>query len=479
MKLPRVLLALGHVLVLCGCVLLLFVAYQLWGTGLFQARAQANLADTFAQRLLDADIAPPSSQVSGTLSSSEPNSDAASAEPPSPANSSDLVAEPSAEAPEERYRIPDEELVTDSEPPFSGLPQDPLEAVLVESVFQPASFRSAASFFTQEVEENLSLVYPADGQPIARITIPSIDVDAIVVAGVGKEVLRKGPGHYGSTPLPGQPGNAGIAGHRTTYGAPFGRINELKVGDEIRLETMQGKFTYEVIPPPDADVLEYEAGHQIVFPHEVHVLDDYFDNRLTLTSCHPRYSSSRRIVVQAVLLGDPVVRLPRPGAASASAFPASLASEESLDAVSPEESSDGLADVSGPGETTAPGADGSVSASQQRSAPLASSEPDSAAADSDPLASAAAGERTSEREAAEASSGSLAADVEGFGGLDGDSGAVAPAVIWSLAAAAVWFTGAMWSSFWRRLPARGITLVVFLAVLFVAFTRIERVLPAY
>ena len=278
-------MALGHVLVLSGCVLLLFATYQLWGTGLFQARAQANLANTFAQRLQDADIKPPSSQVFGTLSRSGPNSAVASAESPSPANSPAPVAKPSAEAPEEHFRIPLEAATsasvpssngllqdplesnqaphgqaTDSEPSTSGLLQDPLEPVLVESVSQPASFRSTAEFFTREVEEDLSLVYPADGQPIARITIPSIDVDAIVVAGVGKEVLRKGPGHYGSTPLPGQPGNAGIAGHRTTYGAPFGRINELKVGDEILVETMQGKFTYEVIPPPDSDVLEYEAG---------------------------------------------------------------------------------------------------------------------------------------------------------------------------------------------------------------------------
>ena len=187
--------------------------------------------------------------------------------------------------------------------------------------------------------------------------------------------------------------------------------------------------------------------------------------------------------MQATLLGDPVVRLPRPGAAKAAVFPASLASEEPP--VSPEESSDGLAAVSGSVEasqTTAPPSDGGSAAAQQGSDPPATSEPPGSAADSGQSASVVTGERTGGGEVAGETAevdGSLAAGVEGFGGLDGDAGAVAPAVIWSLAAVAVWFTGAMWSSFWRRLPARSITLVVFLAVLFVAFTRIERVLPAY
>ena len=76
--------------------------------------------------------------------------------------------------------------------------------------------------------------------------IPKIGVDKIVVEGVGRNDLRKGPGHYPDTPMPGQPGNAAIAGHRTTYGAPFNRIDELEPGDEILVTTLQGPFTYEV-----------------------------------------------------------------------------------------------------------------------------------------------------------------------------------------------------------------------------------------
>jgi sortase A len=126
---------------------------------------------------------------------------------------------------------------------------------------------------------------------MARIVIPDIGVDKIVVQGVSLEDLKHGPGHYPDTPLPGQPGNAAIAGHRTTYGAPFNRIDELENGDEILITTVQGSFAYEVI------------GQQIVSPSQVEVLNNQGDNRLTLTACHPKFSASQRIVVSATLVG--------------------------------------------------------------------------------------------------------------------------------------------------------------------------------
>ena len=81
--------------------------------------------------------------------------------------------------------------------------------------------------------------------------IPAIGVDKIVVEGVSLADLKKGPGHYPETPLPGQEGNAAIAGHRTTYGAPFNRLDELEPGDEITVTTVQGEFTYEVTETAD------------------------------------------------------------------------------------------------------------------------------------------------------------------------------------------------------------------------------------
>ena len=119
--------------------------------------------------------------------------------------------------------------------------------------------------------------------------------------GVTVDQLKRGPGHYEETPLPGQAGNAAIAGHRTTYGAPFNRIDELEPGDEIVVTTVQGEFTYIV------------KEQLIVSPKQVEVLEDAGDNRLTLTACHPKYSARERIVVVSELAEDeePLPRPPR------------------------------------------------------------------------------------------------------------------------------------------------------------------------
>ena len=102
---------------------------------------------------------------------------------------------------------------------------------------------------------------------------PEIGVSKTIVQGVTLDQLKRAPGHYPETPLPGQKGNAGIAGHRTTYGAPFHDIDKLKNGDEIIIVTLQGEFRYKV----DSTV--------IVAPSDVSVLADKGDNRLTLTAC--------------------------------------------------------------------------------------------------------------------------------------------------------------------------------------------------
>ena len=112
-------------------------------------------------------------------------------------------------------------------------------------------------------------------------------LDEIVVSGVGVDDLKKGPGHYSQTPLPGEHGNAAIAGHRTTYGAPFLDIDDLQPGDEVVATTYAGRFVYKV------------TGTTIVPPSEISVLDDTPDDRITLTSCDPKYSATNRIIVTA------------------------------------------------------------------------------------------------------------------------------------------------------------------------------------
>jgi sortase A len=131
---------------------------------------------------------------------------------------------------------------------------------------------------------------PELGSGIAIIEAPKIGLHAVVVEGVGVPDLRLGPGHLPRSPLPGQTGNVVISGHRTTYGAPFSRLNELSKGDAIQLVTARGTFDYQV------------SQQRIVAPTEVSVIAPTRDARLTLTTCHPRFSAKQRLVVTAMLV---------------------------------------------------------------------------------------------------------------------------------------------------------------------------------
>jgi sortase A len=130
---------------------------------------------------------------------------------------------------------------------------------------------------------------PAVGQPIGLIAIPKLGLDDALVEGTGEAQLQGGPGHYQGTALPGQAGNAAIAGHRTTFAAPFYDLNELSKGDPIFVLTKQGLFRYDV------------SSSEIVSPNDNAVLDAATTPELTLTTCNPRYSASQRLVVVAFL----------------------------------------------------------------------------------------------------------------------------------------------------------------------------------
>jgi sortase A len=132
------------------------------------------------------------------------------------------------------------------------------------------------------------------GNGIGRIIIPSIDLDIVVVEGTDTASLQKGPGHYTLTKtpelveqgdgsaFPGQGETMGIAGHRTTYLAPFRRIDDIQSGDEILLEMPYGNFTYTV------------QKHEIVDPSEVSIVKNVGYDRLVLTACNPLYSAAER-----------------------------------------------------------------------------------------------------------------------------------------------------------------------------------------
>jgi sortase A len=144
------------------------------------------------------------------------------------------------------------------------------------------------------VDQQIPPILP--GQAIAKLEIPRIDKAGdqalYVLPGVDYKTLHDGPGHYPDTPLPGQLGNAAIAGHRSTSGAPFADVDQLADGDEIVVTMLTGdRFVYVV-----TDVF-------IVEPSDYWVVGttDPDIAQLTLTSCHPRFSARQRIVVQATL----------------------------------------------------------------------------------------------------------------------------------------------------------------------------------
>jgi sortase A len=246
----RVVRGTGKTLIATGVLILLFVAYQLWGTGLAHDRDQRRLRSSFAAEL----AAPPPSV-------------------PAAATSPSTVAQPLAPS------------------------------------------------------ENVC------SQCAAVINIPKIGLDEVVVEGVGVEELKEGVGHYPDTKLPGEKGNAALAGHRTTYGHPFNRIDELGPGDEIVVTTRAGTFHYQWMEK------------KVVTPETVSVLDDTPDDRLTLTTCNPKYSAAERLIVVAKLMTPPVA--PPANAAPAATTPSPPRSQELAAGDTP-------AGLSGAGATSRP-----------------------------------------------------------------------------------------------------------------------------
>jgi sortase A len=130
-----------------------------------------------------------------------------------------------------------------------------------------------------------------EGQAIGRIDMPSVGAHFVVVDGTAPADLHKGPGLYREAAFPGTSGTTAIAGHRTTYLAPFRHIDRLRRGDRVTLTTPYARFTYAV------------QGQRVVEPTEVRVIRRVGYDRLVLSACHPLYSAARRIVVFARLVG--------------------------------------------------------------------------------------------------------------------------------------------------------------------------------
>lgn len=156
------------------------------------------------------------------------------------------------------------------------------------------------------VTADIARAGPTDG--VARIRIPKLGLSAVVVNGTERESLQHGPGLFdvnlddGVVPVPAAPGNTTIAGHRTTFGAEFNRIDELVPGDEIYLDTVAGTTAYSVM------------GQQVVDPMDVSVALQYGDSRLTLSTCNPKFSARTRLIVTAKMTAGPFMGMPPPPA---------------------------------------------------------------------------------------------------------------------------------------------------------------------
>ncbi|MDQ3610435.1 MAG: class E sortase [Actinomycetota bacterium] len=188
----------------------------------------------------------------------------------------------------EQGRLTEELTARWAEPALSGQPAEPVPAA-------PGTPVEPGGPVAAPVVQQL-------GSGFAILRIPRLgdwnDKPPVVVEGVGVEDLKKGPGHIPGTALPGEIGNVVLSGHRTTYGAPFNRFDELQPGDAVVLETRDMWFTYEV------------TGSQIVAPTAVEVTlpvpgdaDATPTKRLlTMTTCNPEYSARERLIISAEMV---------------------------------------------------------------------------------------------------------------------------------------------------------------------------------
>ena len=168
--------------------------------------------------------------------------------------------------------------------------------------------RLESQFTSPEFQEAYRLKKVAVGQGLTRLRIPKLEVDILVVEGTTPAALKAGAGHYLDTPLPGEAGNVSIAGHRTTFGRPFNRIDEMRVNDEVFLDTPFATFVYKVVP-----AFEGHANPWSVQPTDFKVVAAPADRAarwLTLTTCHPKGSARERLILRLSLAAQLPLQLP-------------------------------------------------------------------------------------------------------------------------------------------------------------------------
>ncbi|MET0325654.1 MAG: class E sortase [Ilumatobacteraceae bacterium] len=384
----------GKVLIATGLLMFGFVAYQLWGTGLEYAQAQDRLDGEFEQLLAGT---PATTSSSSTTSTS----------------------------------------ATPTTPEGTTIGTPPTTATVPETTAPPTT---------------IPVPVFAEGDVMAQIEIPSIGLEAKVVYGVQVADLKNGPGHYPDTPMPGQLGNSAIAGHRTTYGQPFFRLDEVAPGDEIVLTTVQGRFVYRM------------TGNEVVGADRSDVVatTDPTVARLTLTTCHPRYTAAQRLIVYAELDVE---------ASSSAPLPAVVATQPDPTATLPGEP----VASSVPTETTVAADDPTVTAVTAATTPEATAAPETSVTSTVPA------EATGDDDGNDAGPSEVAEETaDAFShGWFSDDGAPLQVGLWGLALAAIGIGSWLLSRRVRRNWVGALVgIVPFALVLYFFFQNVNRLLPA-
>jgi len=183
------------------------------------------------------------------------------------------------------------EAAEELEESFTSDGNDPL----VET-FDPGEYVGSDETLPPELPDQVDfhpIAAPDQGSSFAFLRIPKIGVDEVLFEGVDRQTLKSGPGHMESTPLPGEPGNSVLSGHRTTHGRPFFDLDLLDVGDGIEVETAIGVHVYRV------------REMRVVLPTDVWVTDYRPGGWMTLTTCNPKFSARERLIVWAEMVSGP------------------------------------------------------------------------------------------------------------------------------------------------------------------------------
>ncbi len=265
------------VLVVVGALVVGFVVYQVWVSDVTAARAQDELAAEMESRLVQAASLSSGAAGSSTVGFGE---------------SIDLLAEATT-VPDVAGQLEIDAVALLEERSYEvRRAVEPSRTVLPGMVVRT----EPAAGTTLDAGGSVTIVLSeaAPGTPVAALEIPAIGVRQVVVEGTAPEQQRGGPGHLRTTPLPGEEGNSVLLGHRTLFGAPFERLGELTAGDEIRVVTLSGAFTYVV------------DDTRIVEPGDRDPTGPTTRDLLTLVTANPAYRADDQLVVHAELEGTPV-----------------------------------------------------------------------------------------------------------------------------------------------------------------------------